>query len=226
MTMLEGWDLNAGGGNGKKNAFTKFPEGITKIRILSSAPHMRWAHWMPQFSRKITCPGFGCPIDEIVKVHKQAKTTAPYNSTRDYSLVIYNHDTGQREIMQEGVTMFEVLKDAIVDAISDHNEANPGQPANISSFVFKVRKKLSVATGKNTWTVSAEPYSELSDVEQNAKTDMPDLIALFAPPTVEQVKDLLQVQASNKDEAVESYNRIMGYAQQQDENGDLGIVTA
>lgn len=217
---LAGWDLNGSTGSGKKNNFTKFPEGITRIRILSDRPHMRWAHWMPQFQRKITCPGFGCPIDEIIKSAKANKTATPYNSTRDYSLVIYNLDKNQREIMQEGVTMFEVLKDAIEEATAEH----PG--SDISSFVFKIRKKMSSATGKNTWTVTSEAPTPLSDEESTAKIDMPNFMQLFAPPTIDQVHELLNAPTQTKEIALENYNRIMGYTQQQEqqEDSDLGVV--
>src|SRR5690554_7189671 len=108
---------------------------------------MRWTHWLPQFSRKITCPGFGCPIDELIKMHKANGTQSPYGSARAFSLNIYNHDTNQHEIMEEGVTMFEVLKIAIEDAI----EENPGTDrkstrlnsshVRISYAVFCLKKK-------------------------------------------------------------------------------------
>jgi len=215
---LQGWDLNAGVQKGKKNNFTKFPEGITRIRILDTVPFMRWTHWLPQFSRKITCPGFGCPIDELIKMHKANGTQSPYGSARAFSLNIYNHDTNQHEIMEEGVTMFEVLKIAIEDAI----EENPG--TTIGSFIFKVRKRQG-ANGRATWTVTVDSVNEpLSEAELNALEERVDLAELFKAPTVDQVKELLAVQATSKDEYIEKYNEIMGYNQkQQDER--LGLET-
>jgi hypothetical protein len=216
---LTGWDLNQGTGSNKKNNFTKFPEGITRIRILDNVPFMRWTHWLPQFSRKITCPGFGCPIDDLIKVSKNNGTTAPYSSSRAFSLNIFNYDTNQREIMEEGVTMFEALKTAIEDAIED----NPG--TNIGSFIFKVRKRQG-ASGRATWTVTVDSVNApLSEAEIKAKDERVDLAELFKAPTIDQVHELLNVQASTREEYVERYNTIMGYNQQNQQDEGLGLET-
>ena len=212
---LHGWNLDAGAGQ-KKNNFTKFPEGITRIRILDSAPFMRWTHWLPQFSRKITCPGFGCQIDELIKKQKAEGATPTYGTSRAFSLNIYNHDTQQREIMEEGVTMFEQLKNAIEDAIED----NPGK--GINDFIFKVRKRMG-GNGRATWTVSLDSVSDLTENETTAQLEKVDLAEMFKAPTIEQMQDLLLVQASSKDEYVKRYNEIMGYVKQED--GNLGIET-
>lgn len=212
---LQGWNLDAGGTT-KKNTFTKFPEGITRIRILDQAPFMRWTHWLPQFQRKITCPGFGCPIDELIKKAKANDTPVPYASTRAFSLNIFNHDSGQREIMEEGVTMFEQLKNAIEDAIND----NPGK--GISDFIFKVRKRNG-SNGRATWTVSVDSVTPLTEAELTAKSECVDLMELFKAPTIEQVYELIGVVANSKDEYVARYNEIMGYVKQEDSG--LGIET-
>lgn len=215
---LQGWDLNAGTSSGKKNNFTKFPEGITRIRILDEVPFMRWTHWLPQFSRKITCPGFGCPIDELINMHKKNGTQAPYNSTRAFSLNIYNHETNQHEIMEEGVTMFDTLKTAIEDAL----EENPG--TKIRDFIFKVRKRIG-ANNRATWTITVHSVNEpLSEAELKALEERVDLAELFKPPTIDQINELLAVQASSKDEYIEKYNEIMGYNKKQQDEG-LGLET-
>ena len=212
---LQGWNLDTGTGQ-KKNNFTKFPEGITRIRILDTAPFMRWTHWLPQFSRKITCPGFGCPSDELIKKAKSNGEPAQYASSRAFSLNIWNLDSGQREIMEEGVTMFEQLKNAIEDAVEDN------QGKTINDFVFKVRKRMG-GNGRATWTVSLDGVSQMSENEITAQGESVDLAELFKAPTIEQVQDLLLVQAVSKDEYVARYNEIMGYVKQEDT--DLGIET-
>lgn len=213
---LQGWDLNAGSTGTKKNTFTKFPEGVTRIRILDNVPFMRWTHWMPQFSRKITCPGFGCPIDEMIKVAKATGEVAPYASTRAFSLNIYNQDTNQREILEEGVTMFEQLKNAIEDAVDD----NPGK--NITDFIFKVRKRNG-SNGRATWTVSLDSVAPFTEAETTAQSEKADLAEMFKAPTIEQVYELLSVQATTKDEYIQRYNEIMGYTKQED--NELGLQT-
>lgn len=212
---LQGWNLDAGT-NGKKNNFTKFPEGITRIRILDEVPFMRWTHWLPQFSRKITCPGFGCPIDELIKQAKANGDTPPYSSSRAFGLNIFNQDTNQREIMEEGVTMFEQLKNAIEDAIED----NPSK--GINDFIFKVRKRMG-GNGRATWTVSLDSVADFTEAEVTAKEERVELAELFKAPTIEQVQELLLVQATTRDEYVARYNEIMGYVKQED--GNLGIET-
>lgn len=213
---LQGWNLDAGGSQSKKNSFTKFPEGVTRIRILDQVPFMRWTHWLPQFSRKITCPGFGCPIDELIKKAKSNGEQAPYASSRAFSLNIWNLDTQQREIMEEGVTMFEQLKNAIEDALED----NKGK--SINDFVFKVRKRMG-SNGRATWTVSLDSVSQMSENEILAQAESVDLAELFKAPTIEQIHELLMVQAVSKDEYVARYNEIMGYVKAEDT--DLGIET-
>lgn len=215
MTNLEGWDLNAGSG-GSKNSFTKFPEGITRIRILDKAPHIRWTHWLPQFSRKLTCPGFGCPIDEIIKTAKANKTKSPYNSVRQYSLNVFNQDTGQREILEEGITMFDELKVAIMDAITD----NVG--TSIGDYIYKVRKRVGT-DGKAKWSVTSEYVPELSDDEKEALNNLVDFKEMHKPPTIEQVHELLAFQGSNKDEWTDGWMTIMGYKKAEEPDEALGV---
>jgi hypothetical protein len=42
------WDVdsNTGSGNSEKANFAKFPEGITRIRVIDDAPYQRWTHFM------------------------------------------------------------------------------------------------------------------------------------------------------------------------------------
>ena len=53
---MSGWDFNSNN-NDKKIEFTKFPEGVTKIRLVDPEPHMRWTHWLPKEKRSVNCPG-------------------------------------------------------------------------------------------------------------------------------------------------------------------------
>ena len=223
------WNLNEGNSNsggGNKINLTKFPEGITKIRVLlgdGEAPFMRWAHWMPQFSRKVTCPG-NCPIDELIKTAKANGVTPPYQNSRNYSVNIWNYDTNRAEVLEEGITMIEALKDGIEEAITDYLEDNPGAPVKISDLVLKVRKKMG-STGKNTWRVTLETVSEMGEEVAQALVNRVDFIEYYKAPTHEQIRELLSVQASTKDEYLSEYNRIMGYVTKQEEDEGLGVET-
>ena len=224
------WNLNEGNtssGGGNKINFTKFPEGVTKIRVLladGEAPFMRWAHWMPQFSRKVTCPG-NCPIDELIKVAKANGQTPPYGNSRNFSVNIWNYDTGRAEVLEEGITMIEALKDGIEEAISEYLEDNPGTKLQICDLVLKVRKKMG-STGKNTWRVTLDSVATMEENVWEAHNNRVDFAEYYKPPTHQQIRELLMVQASTKDEYLEQYNRIMGYGtKQEQEDEGLGVET-
>lgn len=220
MTELTGWDLNAGrvtANAGNKLNFTKFQEGITKIRILDNAPHMRWAHWMPQFTRKVTCAGFGCPIDEINKALKAQGQDPRYDNSRAFSLNIYNLNENRHELMEEGVTMIEELKMAIIDAFGEH----PNTP--IQNFVFKVKKRRN-SSNRWVWSVDLESVSELNASEEASMEERVDRAEYFKPPTVEQVAQLLAVDSPEKDQRIAMYNQIMGFVRQEGEDDlNLGV---
>lgn len=227
--MSLGWNLNDnnGGGGGNKSSFTRFPEGITRIRVLlaeGEAPFMRWAHWMPQFQRKVTCPG-NCPIDELIRIAKANKQTPTYQNSRNFSLNIWNYDTNKAEILEEGITMIEALQDGIEEVIADYLEDNPGADVRVSDFVLKVRKKMG-STGKNTWRVTLDTVAPMEEEVEKAFINRVNLVEYFKKPTNEQIRELLSVSATTPDEYKEEYNRIMGYGTQNEENEEgLGVET-
>jgi len=223
--MTLNWNLGDTGGNGgggNKTNFTRFPEGITKIRVLlaeGEVPFMRWAHWMPQFQRKVTCPG-NCPIDELIRVAKANKQTPPYQNSRNFSLNIWNYDTNRLEILEEGITMIEALQDGIEEAIVEYMEENPESSVKVSNLVLKVRKKIG-ANNKATWRVTLDSVAEMEDEVMQAFINRVSLTDYFKAPTNEQIRELLAVSATTPDEYKAEYNRIMGYGTNQDEG--LGV---
>jgi hypothetical protein len=106
---MGGWDFDSS--SGKNVEFTKFPEGITKIRIVDDAPHIRWTHWLNQQKRSVNCPGKGCPICEVRKSQKAKKEPYTYNMGRRFSMQVLNRNTGKLELMEQGINFFEDLKD-------------------------------------------------------------------------------------------------------------------
>jgi len=109
-----GWDFDD---NDKdKLEFTKFPEGITNIRIVGESPHKRWGHWITKQSRMITCPGFKeCPICQIRAQQKANKQESTYNMAKRMTIWVINRNTGKLEILEQGVTFFQDVKDLMED---------------------------------------------------------------------------------------------------------------
>ena len=96
---MSGWSFETGGGNSKKQEFTKFPEGITKIRIIDVEPVERWTHWMARDKRSINCPGKGCPICEIRKQEKANKLPYTYPMARRFALQVLNRNTNKLKVL-------------------------------------------------------------------------------------------------------------------------------
>lgn len=200
MTMLS-WDLNAGSNNADKAEFTKFPVGITRIRVIDPAPHIRWTHWMPQFNKSVNCPGVrACPIDDLTARQKQNGLKPSYNATRRYAMNIFNYETNRVEVMDQGKTFMEDLKMIMQDAVSEGKQ--------LSDLVLKVRR-----TG-----TSKDDTKYRIDILEDAKEPMPegaiDLVEYLKPNTPEQLVKLISVEG-NYDEA---WKEIM--TNQEDEKQD------
>lgn len=192
--MTQGWNFdsgNQGSGGGKKQNFTKFPVGVTRIRVLDDAPNVRWVHWMPQFSRSVNCPGRGCPIDEIRKQQKANGEPYSYNMSRRFAINIYNHDTGLQEIMEQGIGFMEDLRDLMTDLQANGKSLN--------DVILKVRRR---GTGKDdtSYRVDIDVEEPMSVVEQSAKNEKIDLTEYFKPHTPEQILELLQFRGATKEE--------------------------
>lgn len=109
MSKLKGWDIKSGG-DGNKVEFTKFPEGLVKIRLVDEIPNMRWTHWINAQRISVNCPGKGCPICKIRKQQKANKEQYTHGMGRRFSLQVLNRNTNRLEVMEQGVTFFEDLK--------------------------------------------------------------------------------------------------------------------
>lgn len=181
------WNFDTPGGNGTKAEFTKFPAGITKIRILDDAPNVRWTHWLQQHKRSVNCPGKGCPICEVRRQQKANKEPYTYAMGRRFAMNIYNLETGKVEIMEQGIGFFEDLRDIRTDLES--------QGADLRNAILKVRRR---GTGKDdtSYRIDIEEIKVLSADELKALTDQRiDLDEYFKPHTNEQVLRVISGEA-------------------------------
>lgn len=182
-----GWDFETGGGSGKKAEFTKFPAGITRIRVLDDAPHVRWTHWLQQHKRSINCPGKGCPICEVRRQQKANKEPYTYAMQRRFSMNIYNIETNRVEIMEQGIGFFEDLRDIMSDIQEDGKKLNDA--------ILKVRRR---GTGKDdtSYRIDKEEIEPLSvDEAIKLKEDVTDLNEYFKPHTNEQILRIISGEA-------------------------------
>lgn len=194
-----GWDLDAGSGGGASAEFTKFPVGTTKIRVIDEAPNIRWTHWFNQARRSITCPGMKeCPIDDIINKQKANGETPTYTRSRKYAINIYNYNTGQNEIMEQGKTFFEELKMVMQDLKEDNK--------SLSDVILRVRR---TGTGKDDTRYRIDVDS---DAEETLQTEGAiDLAEYFKPHSGEQITRLLNG---------EEWNDVM---QSQSGNEEIGL---
>ena len=195
---MQTWDFDKGNESkdSKKVNFTKFPVGITRIRILDGAPFVRWAHWMPQFSRSVNCPGKGCPICEIRKQQKANGEKYTYGMARRFAINIYNYETGLQEIMEQGIGFFEDLRDIMMDLKEEGKE--------LRDAIIKVRRR---GTGKDdtSYRVDIDEIEPMGKNEQEAMNTKIELSEFFKPHTPEKILRLLQVRENH----TEAWNEIM-----------------
>ena len=104
LQMFGGWDevLRDGTVAVNKTEFTKLQNGITEVRFLDAEPFVRWAHWLANAKRNISCIGQGCPVCEAIKTARATGTKTPYNSNRKFAMHVYNYTTGRVEILEQG----------------------------------------------------------------------------------------------------------------------------
>jgi hypothetical protein len=117
------WDFdNQSGGGGKKAEFCSFPEGVTIIRCLDKEPRLRYTHWVERAKRSINCPGKGCPICEVIRQQRANKEQPTWSSQKKLSMNIINRNTEKVEIMDEGVTFRQGVRD-VKDDLADEGKS-------------------------------------------------------------------------------------------------------
>jgi len=159
------WDFNT-----KKAEFTKFPVGVTRIRVLDDSPFMRWTHWIPKFSRSINCPGKGCPICTIRKQQKANKEPYAYAMSRRFTMNIYNLETERVELMEQGIGFFEDLRDLKADAEKDGK--------SLKDVIIKVRRR---GTGKDDTSYRLDIDGDAEEEVEKFQEDLIKLDEFLAP---------------------------------------------
>lgn len=191
------WDFNSS--NGNKAEFTKFPVGITKIRVIDDEPTIRWTHWLNQFKRAVNCPGGKtCPICEVRRFQKENKEAYTYNVSKRFAINVINYETGKVEITEQGVGFFEDLRDLMNDLkIKGHK---------LSDAIIKVRRR---GTGKDdtSYRLDIEEIKPISEQDKELIEKKTNLVEFFKPNTNEQIVRLLNgeewnevMKSSNEDE--------------------------
>lgn len=185
---MSGWDLETGngGGNEDKLDFVTFPEGITRLRIVSDEPHVRWTHWMQNVTengkgRSITCPGQGCPICTIRKQQKANGENYTYNMSKRFSMLVLNRETEKLEIMEQGITVMEDVRDLRNDLVSDEK--------SLREVDLKFRRRG--MDNDTKYRVDLDEEYQLTDADIRAMEKMVDLGEYFKPHTPEQILRLI-----------------------------------
>ena len=182
LQIFNGWDevLREGGGNGQKTDFTKLQNGVTELRFLDAEPFARWAHWMNNCKRNVSCIGTECPICDAIKTAKKAGTKTPYSSNRKFAMHVYNFNTGKVEIIEQGKNFFTQLH-ALHEEMGD-----------IRTYNIKVKTQNAGSTDV-THTLMPLPPSELTEeIQALCKEEkLKPFDEIFKKPTREQIIDLM-----------------------------------
>jgi hypothetical protein len=193
---MSAWDFD----DNDKASFTKFPVGVTRIRVIDAEPHVRWTHWMPQYQKSINCPGRGCPIDEIRKRQKANGEAYSYNMSKRFAINSYNHETSRGEIMEQGVTFFEDLRDMMKELRSDGKK--------LQDVTLKVKRRGNTKDD-TSYRLDIDEESPLSAAELEAVEKKTNLPEYFKPHTPDQILKLITTTCDSPDKYKEAWNAVM-----------------
>ena len=186
------WNFDTSSSDNKKADFTKLPEGITRVRVVGLEPHVRWVHWINSLRKSVNCPGTGCAICEVRKREKANRATQTYEMSRRFAIWILNRETNKLEILEQGVSFFEDLRD-IMEELSDDGKS-------LIDIDLKVRRK---GTGTNTsYRIAIDEEYPLSESDIKLTENMFELPEYFRPFTVEQT--IAIVNGATWDEVISS----------------------
>lgn len=179
------WDKvgeNEGQTEGKKNEFTRFPEGDTFITIIDDEPVIRWTHWFPKHKRAFNCPGRGCLICDIRAKQKEAGEQYSYSSAKRFAINIWNHNTNRLEIMEQGQGFFEDLKDLRIDLIENNKV--------FADVKLRVRRR-GLGQFDTSYRIDISDDIEFTDKQMEEIKERINLAEYYKPNTNEQAQRLL-----------------------------------
>lgn len=190
-----GWEVeNETTNSYTKTEYTKFPVGITRIRVVDKMPFMRWAHWFTPAKRYINCPNKGCPICDIRRRQKQNKEPYTYNMTKRYAINVINKETNKLELMETGVTFITDLID-MKETLEKHGKT-------LLDADIRVKRKGTTQTD-TTYRLDLEDPEPLSSAEAKLLVLRIDLEEFYKPHDPE---DILKLIEGGKWEEVFQYN--------------------
>lgn len=179
LRLFGGWEeVTREGGSGNKTEFTKLQNGVTELRFLDPEPFVRWAHWLNNCKRNISCIGIDCPICDAIKASKQAGIKPTYTSNRKFAMHVYNFNTGKVEIIEQGKTFFAQLH-ALHEEMGD-----------IRTYNIKVKTQNAGSTDVMHTLMPCAPGELANDVKELCKELRP-FDDVFKKPTREQIIDLM-----------------------------------
>ena len=199
------WDFkNDNQGDSKKMEFTRLPEGITRVRVVGLEPHIRWNHWLNALKKSINCAGKGCAICEVRNRQKENNETPSYNMARRFSIWVINRETGKLEVLEQGVTFFEDLRD-IMEELADEGKT-------LRDVDLKIRRKGEKTN--TTYRISVDTESPLSESDEKLMEEMFDLSEYFKPSTLEQAMAIVNGS---------TWEEVMEMGKNNDDNEDKDI---
>ena len=178
---MTGWNYDSG--SSTKQEFTRFPQGITIIRVVGEAPILRWIHWLPKDKRSVNCPGQGCPICEIRRAQKANKEPYTYGISKRLAIQAINRSTGKLEIVEQGVTFFDDLKLVRADALD--------KGLDLKDVDIKVRR-TGTSVDDTKYRLDIGDTSPLSESDNELIANMIDLEEYFKPHTIEDINRIVR----------------------------------
>lgn len=153
--------------------------GSAKVRFIDDEPVARWTHWIAKAKRSVTCLGREtCPICEAREKEKDQKKKT-YNSSKKFSMQIWNYETNRVEIIEKGAEFFKLLH--AINTDEDYGD--------IKNFDITI-KRMGDGTD-TTWSMLPKLPSKFEN-EEEAKEELVDLKTYYKPSTVEQIEQLME----------------------------------
>lgn len=179
--MFGGWEevlKDPSQNSTSKTEFTKLQNGITELRFLDGEPFVRWAHWIAQAKRNVSCIGAECPVCDAIKASRQAGIKPQFTSNRKFAMHVLNLNTGNVEVLEQGKVFFTQLH-ALHEEIGD-----------IRNYNIKVKTQNAGSTDV-TYTLLPCQVTELNEEQKELCKELKPFEEVFKKPTKDQVIQLM-----------------------------------
>ena len=181
LQMFGGWEevlKDPSQNSTSKTEFTKLQNGITELRFLDGEPFVRWAHWIAQAKRNVSCIGAECPVCDAIKASRQAGIKPQFTSNRKFAMHVLNLNTGNVEVLEQGQVFFTQLH-ALHEEIGD-----------IRNYNIKVKTQNAGSTDV-TYTLLPCQVTELNEEQKELCKELKPFEEVFKKPTKDQVIQLM-----------------------------------